>query len=147
MKLSTKVRYGVRALVDLALYSNDQPVLVQAIAERQNLSRKYLENLLVSLKSAGIVRSLRGARGGYILARPAREITLEMITNALEGPTRLIDCVDDRSACDRIDICSTRDFWKDMTQRLKSLLKETTLEDLVKKAREKEEAAAPMYYI
>jgi Rrf2 family protein len=134
-------------MVDLALHSNDRPVLVQSIAERQAISRKYLENLLVSLKSAGLVRSLRGARGGYILAKPAREIKIEDITIALEGPTRLIDCIDDETACDRTVICSTREFWTGLTDSLKSSLSGTTLEDLVVKAREKEAAAAHMYHI
>jgi len=147
MKLSTKVRYGVRAMVDLALQSGDQPVLVQSIAERQAISKKYLENLLVSLKSAGLLRSLRGARGGYILAKPVNEITLEEIIIALEGPTHLLDCVGDPTACGRVEICSTRDFWKEMNERMNSLLRETTLADLVRKAREKEENTAHMYYI
>jgi len=147
MKLSTKVRYGVRAMVDLALHSNGKPVLVQSIAERQEISRKYLENLLVSLKTAGIVRSLRGARGGYVLARPAEDITMEELVIALEGPPTLIDCLEDPAACHRVDFCATRDLWKEMTLSLRSLLKRTTLADLADRAKEKIDAAGSMYYI
>jgi len=87
MKLSTKVRYGVRAMLDLALYQSGRPVLVKSIAEREDLSKKYLESLLAALKSAGLLRSVRGAKGGYLLARPAEEITMEMIAAALEAPS------------------------------------------------------------
>ena len=93
IKLSTKGRYGVRAMVDLAKRFGEGPVLVRSIAERQEISGKYLHALLASLKSAKLVRSVRGSGGGYALARAPEEIMLNEILEALEGPFSLVDCV------------------------------------------------------
>ncbi len=141
MKLSTKVRYGVRAMLDLALNQGERPVLVKAIAEREDLSKKYLESLLATLKSAGLLRSVRGAKGGYLLARPAEEITMEMITTALDGPPMLVDCVDDPAICDHARECVTRDLWRDMTVSMRTTLRETTLAALARKSAKREAKA------
>ncbi len=138
MKLSTKVRYGVRAMLDLALYQSERPVLVKAIAEREELSKKYLESLLATLKSAGLLRSVRGAKGGYLLARPAEEITMDMITSALDGPPMLVDCVDNPGICSRARDCVTRDLWRDMTVAMCAKLHETTLAALARKSVKRE---------
>jgi Rrf2 family transcriptional regulator, cysteine metabolism repressor len=138
MKLSTKVRYGVRAMIDLALEDNGEPILVKSIAERQEISKKYLESLLASLKAAGLVRSVRGAKGGYKLAQDPAAVTIEQITNALDGPPILVECVEDAGLCSRSDACVTRDLWKDMTDGLISKLRSKTLADLVREAQKKE---------
>lgn len=138
MKLSTKVRYGVRAMIDLANNQNGQPILVKSISERQDISKKYLESLLAALKAAGLVRSIRGAKGGYKLAHAPHEITLEQITNALDGPPILVECVEDATLCDRADRCAARELWTDMTHALQEKLRETTLADIAQKAVRKE---------
>ncbi len=138
MKLSTKVRYGTRAMVDLAMHQGERPVLVKAIAERQSLSKKYLESLLAALKTAGLLRSVRGAKGGYLLARTPDEITLEMVTNALDGPLALTDCIDTPSVCGQARDCVTRELWRDLTDALRAKLREITLADLAKRCAKKE---------
>ena len=139
MKLSTKVRYGVRAMIDLANNQNGStPILVKSISERQEISKKYLESLLASLKAAGLVRSVRGAKGGYVLAHEPDKITMEQITTALDGPPILVECVTDPELCERSCICVARELWKDMTDSLLERLKSTTLADMAKKAVRKE---------
>ena len=147
MKLSTRVRYGLRAMIDLELNEHDRPVLVQAIAERQEISRKYLDNLLTALKAAGLVRSVRGARGGYKLAKHAQDITLRDISVALGGDPALTDCTLDGAICSRVDTCPTRDVWKEMTESLEAYLQKTTLADVARKAKDKVQADSSMYYI
>ncbi len=142
MKLSTKVRYGVRAMIDLANHRNSEPVLVKAISERQGISKKYLESLLASLKAAGLVRSVRGAKGGYKLARPPEKISLEEITVALDGPPILVDCIEDPEICDRAQACAARDLWAEMTDALLTKLRTTTLADMAKAASRKERRAS-----
>lgn len=147
MKLSTRIRYGVRAMIDLKLHEQDSPVLVQAIAERQEISRKYLDNLLLALKTAGLVRSVRGARGGYTLAKQAQDITLRDISTALRGETALTECALEKKVCSRVDTCPSRDIWKEMTDTLEAYLQNTTLEDLARKAKDKRKPDSFMYYI
>ena len=130
MKLSTKVRYGVRAMIDLAQHQSDKPVLVKMISERQEISKKYLESLLASLKAAGLLRSIRGAKGGYLLARDPAEITMEMIVSALDGPPILVECVTHPELCDRSSACSAHGLWEQMTKSLQKTLSNTTLADL-----------------
>lgn len=112
MKLSTKGRYGLRAMIDLAVYSEKEPVSIQSIADRQNISERYLEQLMASLKKEGLVKSIRGANGGYQLARPAIGISVGDILRALEGDLRAVTCpangeegnggAESRSVCDAI---------------------------------------------
>ena len=144
MKLSTKVRYGVRAMIDLANHRQEaKPILVKSISERQEISKKYLESLLASLKAAGLVRSIRGAKGGYLLANDPDKVTMEQITNALDGPPILVECVTDPDLCKRSGCCVARDLWKDMTEGLQSKLRETTLGEMARKAIRKERRAKP----
>jgi Rrf2 family protein len=138
MKLSTKVRYGVRAMIDLANHQNSEPILVKAISDRQQISKKYLESLLAALKAAGLVRSVRGAKGGYKLAHDPGSITLEQITNALDGPPILVECCEEPDLCERSGICAARDLWLEMTQALQTKLRETSLADMARRAVRKE---------
>jgi len=147
MKLSTRVRYGLRAMIDLVIHAGEKPVLIQTIAERQEISRKYLDNLLMALKSAGLVRSVRGARGGYMLAKLPERISIKDIVVALDGRPTMADCLKDSASCPRYDICPTRDLWEEMTTSIHNLLKKTTLDDLVQKAKDKEQSKALMYHI
>ena len=95
MKLSTKGRYGVKAMVDLAINYGEQPISIKSISERQNISEYYLEQLFSSLRKAKLIKSVRGAQGGYILNRAPEEITIYDVINVLEGPIEISDCLED----------------------------------------------------
>ena len=130
MKLSTRTRYGMRLMHELATSRPGQPVSVKQVAERQEMSAKYLEQIVAVLKAAGLLEPVRGMYGGYILARPPSEITLGEIFGALEGSTSLAECVEDPDTCPRRDACATRDLWVRMEEALAGVLDGTTLEDL-----------------
>ena len=145
MKISTKGRYGMRAMVDLAIHNGEGPVLLKDIAKRQQLSERYLEQLVLSLKAAGLVRSIRGAHGGFMLAKAPNEINLSQIFQVLEGPLGLVECVDDPTSCSRVDFCVTRDVWQELKDGIISILDSKTLQDLAEQQTLKEKKA--MYYI
>jgi len=147
MKLSTKGRYGARAMLDLALNYGKGPILLKGIARRQEISERYLEHLIATLKLAGLVKSVRGARGGYTLAKPPSQIRLSEIIETLEGSMALVECVDDPKVCHQTAFCVTRDIWGRMSKAMIGVLDSTTLEDLVQQQKEKERYKAPMYYI
>ncbi len=147
MKLSTKGRYGTRAMLDVALHCAEGPVHLKDIARRQEVSKKYLEHLVARLETAGLLRSIRGAGGGMSLARPPSEIRLSEILETLEGPTAVVECVDNPERCPRSNRCATRDVWTEMEQLLGGFLESKTLEDLCRQQREKEQPATAMYYI
>jgi len=149
MKLSTRSRYGIRALIDIALNINGRPVLLRDVARRQEISTMYLEHLITPLISAGIVRSTRGAKGGVWLARPAREISLSEIVQLLEGSMAPVECVDDTNYCPRVDSCVTREIWINLKKAITGVLDATTLEDLAERHKQKlvEAPASGMYYI
>ncbi|MEE9191076.1 MAG: Rrf2 family transcriptional regulator [Candidatus Aerophobetes bacterium] len=147
MRLSTKGRYGARAMLDLALNFGKEPVLLRDIATRQEVSEKYLEHSMSSLRNAGLVRSIRGARGGYILAKPPSEIRLSEIMEVLEGSMAPVECVDDPEVCHRADLCVTRDIWEKMKEAIDNILESTTLEDLAERYKDKESSNAIIYNI
>lgn len=136
LRVSTKGRYGVRAMLELAVGYGDGPILMSTISENQEVSRKYLYALLSSLKAAGLVRSVRGTGGGYVLARKPSEITLGDIIRALEGSLCLVDCVDDESVCDRSSACVAREVWQKLSTRIEQFLNGMTLADLRARADE-----------
>ena len=131
MRVSTKGRYGLRAMFELAWSFGEGPLLMSAIAERQGLSRKHLHALLTSLKSAGLVRSIRGPGGGFVLTRSPDQIKLSEVLRALEGPLSLVDCVADRRSCDRANRCAARGVWQKLSGAIEEVLDGVTLEDLV----------------
>jgi Rrf2 family cysteine metabolism transcriptional repressor len=147
MKLSTRGRYGTRAMLDVALHCAEGPVRLKDIARRQAVSKKYLEQLISRLEATGLLTSIRGAGGGITLARPASDIKLSEILQTLEGQIALVECVDNPERCPRSSSCATRDIWMEMDQRLSDLLESKTLEDLCRQQREKEQPALAMYYI
>ncbi len=147
MKISTKLRYGLRAMIDISLHQDEGPVLVKNIAKRQEISKKYLDNLLVGLKSSGLARSLRGAKGGYLLAKPMDQITVEEIAVALEGPPTFVDCVNDPTCCRRSDNCVAFEFWSELNEAVIGLLRKTTLQELADRQGNKLEHGATMYYL
>src|SRR4030042_3121186 len=114
MRLSTKGRYGVRALLDVALHNETGPVLLKDIARRQDVSAQYLEHLISPLIKAGILRSRRGSRGGMSLGRTPDEINLSQVVEILEGSLAPVECVDNPEVCSRSSSCVTRDVWVEL---------------------------------
>ena len=147
MKLSTKGRYGTRALLDLAIYYGKGPVLLRDIAQRQQISLHYLERLISPLITGGIIRSIRGAKGGVSLAKSPEDINLSEVIRLLEGSLAPVDCVDNAELCTRSDSCVTRDVWCELNDAISGVLESTTLQDLVERQEEKEQANTVMYYI
>mgnify|MGYP001591375229 CR=1 FL=1 len=147
MKLSTKGRYGMRAMLDLAQHYDDGLVLVKDVARRQEVSERYLEHLFLSLKTAGLVKSVRGAHGGFTLARSPNKIKLMDIISVSEGPLALVDCVVDASVCPRSSKCATRDLWHELQSAMGEVLGNLTLQDLIERQRVKEQPSANMYNI
>ena len=137
MKLSTRARYGIRAILELAANPGREPVRIKTIAQRQDISVKYLEQLMTILKSAGFVRSIRGSRGGYVLAKAADQIKLSDCINALEGPVATAECVENQSYCARAADCVVKDVWSQVQKAMENVLESTTLQDLVEKAKGK----------
>ena len=131
VQLSTRARYGLRALLDIALSADNEPVLLRQIAERQELSRPYLEQLTLALQSAGFIRSIRGKKGGFVLVRNPSDITLDEVVNALERTVSLVRCVNDAQVCSRSINCVTRKLWMRLADALHSELKGLTLKDLM----------------
>jgi Rrf2 family protein len=149
MKLSTRSRYGARALIDIAINSSGKPVLLREVAKRQEISTMYLEHLITPLISAGIIRSTRGAKGGVWLARKPSDVKLTDVVRLLEGSMAPVECVDDPKFCPRHDSCVTREVWAELKDAMIQVLNRTTLEDLVDRERQRasEHPQASMYYI
>ena len=147
MKLSTRTRYGVRALVDLALHSGQTPVQLKDIAEREDISEKYLEHIMSLLKGAGFVRSIRGAKGGYLLGKEAKDVSLYEVVTVLEGSLAPAECVSDAQVCERSGSCVTRDVWAEIQDVINGVLESITIEELCRRKREKAQSGTDMYYI
>lgn len=147
MKLSTRGRYGMRALLDLALHQGEGLILLKDIARRQEVSLPYLEHLITPLIAAGLVKSTRGARGGVLLLRPPSEIKLSEVVQLLEGSIAPTDCVNNPDTCHRSDFCATRDIWIEMKNAMSQVLDGMTLQDLADRQRQKGQAGTGMYYI
>jgi Rrf2 family protein len=147
MKLSTKGRYGVRALLDLALHQGEGLILLKDIARRQEVSLPYLEHLITPLIAAGLVKSTRGARGGVLLFKSPSEIKLSEVIELLEGSIAPVDCVNDPKACHRSAYCVTRDIWSEMKDAMSQVLDSTTIQDLVERQRQKGQPETEMYHI
>lgn len=138
MKLSTKGRYGLRAMVDLAAHSARGPVPLSSIAARQHISESYLEQLIARLKKAGLVTSVRGAGGGYIPSRGSKEISVGDVLRALEGSLDPVDCpgLSEENGCDGADVCVTKYVWKRINDSINRTVDEIKISDLVKESRE-----------
>lgn len=139
MKVSTKGRYGLRAMVDLAVNDRDGQVSLKSVAERQGLSENYLEQLFSSMKKAGIVKSVRGAQGGYLLAKPAENISVGDVLRSLEGTLCPVDCIDldMPTACDKSDVCVTATVWAKLRDKINEVVNSISIADLVKEYEEK----------
>lgn len=133
MKLSTKGRYGLRALIDLAVHSEREPVSISSISARQNISERYLEQLVGKLKRAGIVKSVRGVQGGYQLAKEAEDISVGEVLRALEGSLEAVECpgLKEEQGCEEADFCVTKYVWKRINDSITNAVDEITLKQLV----------------
>ena len=131
MKISTRTRYGMRAILELALAYKAGPLQIKLIAERQNISNKYLEQLVGIMRSGGLVRSIRGPHGGYVLARDPEEIKLSEIFRILEGPVLTVECVENENVCPSHADCVTRRLWIQVNEAMLSVLENKTLYDLM----------------
>jgi len=136
MKLSTRTRYAVRAIIELAQHNSNLPLQLKIIAQRQDISVKYLEQLMAVLRSAGFVRSVRGSKGGYILAKAPNQIKMNEVLHRLEGAVSTVDCVEDESSCSRSADCAARYLWIQVEQAIEQVLEAMSLQDLVDKANE-----------
>lgn len=142
MKLSTRTRYAVRAIIELAQHDSNKPLQLKVIAERQDISVKYLEQLMAVLRSAGFVRSVRGSKGGYILAQAPNQIKMNEVLHRLEGSVSTVDCVESELSCARSADCAARYLWMQVEQAINNVLGSITLQDLVDKANEEKQ----LYY-
>ena len=131
MKLSTRSRYGARILVDLAHHNGQGPVQIGEISKRQDISVKYLEQLIRPLKQASMVTSVRGPKGGHMLAKDPADITLGQIVRLFEGQAELVECISNPEQCNMADDCQVRLAWKEATRVLYEKLDSTTISDLI----------------
>lgn len=135
MKLSTRTRYAMRAILELADNFGKGPLQTRIIAKNQDISVKYLEQLMAALKSAGLVRSQRGAKGGYILANPPDKIKLSEVFDVFEGPVVTVECVANENYCARAADCIARQVWCEVQRAVKNVLQSITLQDALDKAK------------
>lgn len=147
MKISTKIRYGARAMLELASHYGEGPIELKEIAKKENISLKYLEQVINPLRAAGLVKSIRGSKGGYALAKPPTEICLYDVIETLEGPLTLVECLRDSKVCQKIPSCVTREIWQEVSEAISKIFFSVTLEEMVHRKREKEGRTFPMYQI
>ncbi len=131
MKLSTKGRYGIHAMFDLAQYGSETPQPIKSIAERQNIPEAYLEQLIGQLRRSGLVKSVRGAQGGYLLSRSPAEITVGEVLRTLEGELAVVDCLMEEDACHKACSCPTRVVWKKLRDGVNEIVDGITLQDML----------------
>ena len=138
MKISTKGRYAVRVMLDLALHNTGECIKVKEIASRQGISEKYLEQIIAVLNKAGYVKSVRGAQGGYRIARDPREYTVGMILRLTEGSLAPVACLEqDYGVCERCDTCETLGVWEDLYKAINQVVDSVTIADLVEKSKKR----------
>lgn len=135
MKISTKGRYALRLMLDLALNNSGDYISIKSIAERQDISTKYLEQIISMLSHAGYVNSVRGSNGGYRLAKAPKEYTVGMILRLTEGDLSPVPCASNGTCCDRYENCVTVSVWEELNQKINEVVDSITLQDLVDKQR------------
>ncbi len=149
MKLSTKGRYGARAVLELALHYGSGPIMVREIAANQDISVRYLEHILNTLRATGLVNSTRGAKGGYELSKPPSMVKLGEIIRALEGPMDIVDCVHDKG-CPKTSTCVMCGVWNEVKTSIDAVIDRITVEEMVKRHKQMQEHGttnAPEYII
>lgn len=133
MRLSTRTRYGTRAVVELARHYEDGPLPLHLIAQEQDLSVKYLEQLMTTLKSGNLVRSFRGVKGGYMLSKSPDKINMSDVFVCLEGPNCTVDCIEDNPTCDRVSTCPMQPLWRQLNDAIMHVFQGITLQDLIER--------------
>lgn len=132
MMISTKGRYALKIMIDLAENSGERPISIKSISGRQDISIKYIEQIIASLVKAGLVKSVRGSQGGYFLTRPLREYGVGEILRAAEGDISPVECVStDKTPCTKESICLLRPLWEELDEAVNKVLDSHSLEDLV----------------
>jgi len=134
-------------MLELASHYGEGPIELKEIAKKEDISLKYLEQVINPLRAAGLVKSIRGSKGGYSLAKPPSEICLYDVVETLEGPLNLLECLRDVKVCQKVPFCVTRDIWKEVSEAISKIFYSVTLEDMVNRKREKEGLNLPMYQI
>jgi Rrf2 family protein len=134
MKLPTRVRYGCRAMVALALHEEEGPVPLESLADEQGIPERYLAKIVQDLRRSGLIRSVRGAHGGYRLSRPPARISLLDVWEALEGNLCPVDCLDAPRSCERADECVTRNVWNELRAAMAGVMSAKTLDELARQA-------------
>lgn len=140
MKISTKGRYALRLMLDIALTGGDSPVSLRDVAQRQDISDKYLEQIITPLGRAGLVRSVRGAGGGYLLTKKPEEYTVGEILRVLEGSLVPVSCAEAKGCCGRAEQCVTQEIWEEIGAAVSSVVDHVTLADLVERYHRKRES-------
>jgi Rrf2 family transcriptional regulator, cysteine metabolism repressor len=141
MNISTKGRYGLRVMIELAAQYGKGPAMVDTIASSQDISKKYIHQLIIRLKSAGLVRSVRGPKGGYELARNPEAITALEVVETMEGKITPVECVSDSSVCNRSGICVTRPVWCEIAAAINGVLGKLNIKDLASRQLAEQTAA------
>ena len=131
MKISTKGRYGLRILMDLAIHQSEKPRLIRDIAKSQQISEKYISRLVIALRKAGMIRSVRGVNGGFHIAMKPEDITLLDVIEAMEGPLSIVDCVTMPGKCSHSKNCAPREIWGKLNEDIRELMRGTTLADIL----------------
>ena len=131
MKLSTRSRYGTRMMLDLAQHYDEGPVQIRNVSKRENISVKYLEQIIIPLKKANFIKSVRGPKGGHMLAKPPEAITIGEIVRVLEGGINLSSCIENPEVCDRTSDCLTRGLWEEATKAMYEKLNSATLSKMI----------------
>jgi len=147
VKISTKGRYGVRFMLDLAIHSQEHVVTLKAVARRQQISEKYLWQVVTPLKSAGLITATVGAKGGYMLARDPAKITLKDILEPLEGDCVLVKCTQRAGACRRSSACVAREIWQEVSRTLARTMETITLKTMIEKYKAKQAGTNLTYNI
>ena len=141
MKLSTRTRYGLRAMLELSLRETTEPVDSRAIAASQGLSKRYLDNIIASLRRAGLVQSVRGASGGYRLSRAPETIRIDEIVTVLEGGLDLVRCDDQPGGCERFGRCATQEVWRRCSDAVRREMSDISLAELASLQRDLDQKA------
>ncbi len=147
MRISTKIRYGARALLELASHYGKGPIDLKEIAKKEGISLKYLEQVIIPLRTAGLVKSIRGSKGGFSLAKPPSEICLNDLIEVLDGPIDLVECLKNPKGCSRSPSCVTRDIWKEASDAIHKVFRSITFEEMVKRKEAREGKDSSMYQI
>ena len=146
MKISTKGRYGLRIMLDLALNAGAKPRMIHQIADSQQISEKYISRLIIKLRKAGMVKSIRGAKGGYRIARYPKNLTLLEILEVMEGPVSIVNCVCHPKSCNVTEECAAREIWCNLNEEIRRSMAKITLQDIIEKYREKHEGSEYFAY-